>query len=71
MNYYLKMWSRMRLIRPMNEVKQIFVEKKNKLENDQETEDFMRAHKQGAIMMAVINGKFSGESFYKLPPLNC
>ena len=36
------------------------MEQKQRIEHIQETEDFIRAHKQGAVMMAVINGKFSG-----------
>jgi alpha-glucuronidase len=60
MEKYLKQWSKDRIIPKINKVKQIFVEQRQRLEHNQETEDFIRAHKEGAVMMAVINGKFSG-----------
>ena len=61
MEQYLKRWSVERIIPKMNKVKQIFVEQRKRLEHNQETEDFIRAHKEGAVMMSVIGGKFSGK----------
>lgn len=60
MKSYLIFWGKFKISSQINKIKKIFMEKKNKAENELEIEGFTNHYKKGALMMAVMGGKFSG-----------
>ena len=59
MEHYISTWSRQKILSKIIKIKKLFVEKKNRAENEVEIQGYTRYHKEGAIIMAVMGGKFS------------
>jgi Rad3-related DNA helicase len=60
MKSYLILWNKCKISNKIHKIKKIFMEKKNKAENELEIEGYTNHYKKGALMMAVMGGKFSG-----------